>query len=114
MMLKNKVAVIHGAGGAVGGAVARAFAREGAELFLTGHHRAPVNRQNGDDRELRHDRGGAGVIARFHHFHTMVGQATRENRRIRDRCVSQTTVDVLSAAIIRSTMIYALMTAVLW
>jgi NAD(P)-dependent dehydrogenase (short-subunit alcohol dehydrogenase family) len=29
MMLKNKVAVIYGAGGAVGGAVARAFAREG-------------------------------------------------------------------------------------
>jgi hypothetical protein len=30
MMLKNKVAVIDGAGGAVGSAVARAFAREGA------------------------------------------------------------------------------------
>jgi len=42
MMLKNKVAVIYGAGGAIGGAVARAFAREGAELFLTGRLRAPV------------------------------------------------------------------------
>ena len=42
MMLRNKVAVIYGAGGAVGGAVARAFAREGAKLFLTGRHRAPV------------------------------------------------------------------------
>ena len=41
-MLKNKVAVIYGAGGAIGGAVARAFAREGAKLFLTGRHRAPV------------------------------------------------------------------------
>ena len=41
-MLKDKVAVIYGAGGAVGGAVARAFAREGAELFLTGRHLAPV------------------------------------------------------------------------
>ena len=40
--------------------------------------------ENGDDRELRCDRGGADVIARFHHFHTMVGQATRENRRIRE------------------------------
>jgi len=28
MRLKNKVAVIYGAGGAIGGAVARAFARE--------------------------------------------------------------------------------------
>ena len=42
MVLKNKVAVIYGAGGAVGSAVARAFAREGAKLFLTGRHRAPV------------------------------------------------------------------------
>jgi NAD(P)-dependent dehydrogenase (short-subunit alcohol dehydrogenase family) len=42
MLLKNKVAVIYGAGGAIGGAVARAFAREGAMLFLTGRRRAPV------------------------------------------------------------------------
>ena len=42
MMLKNKVAVIYGAGGSVGGAVARAFASEGARLFLTGHRRPAV------------------------------------------------------------------------
>jgi NAD(P)-dependent dehydrogenase (short-subunit alcohol dehydrogenase family) len=42
MMLQDKVAVIYGAGGAIGGAVARAFAREGARLFLTGHLHAPV------------------------------------------------------------------------
>jgi NAD(P)-dependent dehydrogenase (short-subunit alcohol dehydrogenase family) len=42
MMLQDKVAVIYGAGGAIGGAVARAFAAEGARLFLTGRHRAPV------------------------------------------------------------------------
>jgi NAD(P)-dependent dehydrogenase (short-subunit alcohol dehydrogenase family) len=42
MMLKDKVAVIYGAGGAIGGAVARAFATEGARLFLTGRHLAPV------------------------------------------------------------------------
>ena len=41
-MLNNKVAVIYGAGGAIGGAVARAFAAEGANLFLTGRHLAPV------------------------------------------------------------------------
>lgn len=40
--LKDKVAVIYGAGGAIGGAVARAFAREGARLFLTGHRLSPV------------------------------------------------------------------------
>jgi NAD(P)-dependent dehydrogenase (short-subunit alcohol dehydrogenase family) len=42
MLLQNKVAVIYGAGGAIGGAVARAFARGGAKVFLTGHHLAPV------------------------------------------------------------------------
>jgi NAD(P)-dependent dehydrogenase (short-subunit alcohol dehydrogenase family) len=42
MMLKDNVAVIYGAGGAIGGAVARAFAREGANVFLTGRHLAPV------------------------------------------------------------------------
>jgi|SRR5579864_8200543 len=42
MILKNKVAVIYGAGGAIGGAVARAFASEGAKLFLTGRVEAPV------------------------------------------------------------------------
>ena len=42
MMLKDKVAVIYGAGGGIGGAVARAFAREGANVFLTGRHFAPV------------------------------------------------------------------------
>jgi NAD(P)-dependent dehydrogenase (short-subunit alcohol dehydrogenase family) len=43
MMLENKVAVIYGAGGAIGGAVARGFAREGARLFLTGRRRASVD-----------------------------------------------------------------------
>ena len=40
--LKNKVAVIYGAGGEIGGAVARAFAREGARLFLTGRRLTPL------------------------------------------------------------------------
>ncbi len=42
MMLQDKVAVIYGAGGAIGGAVARAFATEGAKLFLAGRHLEPV------------------------------------------------------------------------
>jgi NADP-dependent 3-hydroxy acid dehydrogenase YdfG len=42
MMLKDKVAVIYGAGGAIGSAVARASASEGAKLFLTGRHLAPL------------------------------------------------------------------------
>jgi NAD(P)-dependent dehydrogenase (short-subunit alcohol dehydrogenase family) len=42
MMLEDKVAVVYGAGGAIGGAVARAFASEGAEVFLTGRAQAPL------------------------------------------------------------------------
>jgi len=38
MLLENKNAIIYGAGGAVGGAIARVFAREGAKVFLTGRH----------------------------------------------------------------------------
>ncbi len=41
-MLKDRVAVIYGAGGAIGGAVAQAFAREGARVFLTGRNISPV------------------------------------------------------------------------
>ncbi len=42
MILKNKNAVIYGAGGSIGGAVARAFAREGAKVFLAGHTLDPL------------------------------------------------------------------------
>jgi NAD(P)-dependent dehydrogenase (short-subunit alcohol dehydrogenase family) len=42
MIVQDKVAVIYGAGGAIGGAVARALASEGSRVFLTGHRRAPV------------------------------------------------------------------------
>jgi 3-oxoacyl-[acyl-carrier protein] reductase len=35
-MLKGKQAVVYGAGGKIGGAVARAFAAEGASVYLTG------------------------------------------------------------------------------
>jgi NAD(P)-dependent dehydrogenase (short-subunit alcohol dehydrogenase family) len=43
MLLENKIAVIYGAGGAIGSAVACAFAREGAKVFLTGPHRTSVD-----------------------------------------------------------------------
>ena len=42
MLLKDRIAVIHGAGGAIGSAVAGTFAREGARLFLSGRSLAPV------------------------------------------------------------------------
>jgi hypothetical protein len=42
MLLENKNVVVYGAGGAVGGAVARGFAREGARVFLTGRNPGAV------------------------------------------------------------------------
>jgi len=42
MLLEGRNAGVYGAGGALGGAVSRAFAREGAAVFLTGRRRAPL------------------------------------------------------------------------
>ncbi len=42
MLLENKSAVIYGGGGAIGRAAARAFAREGARVFLAGRRQAPL------------------------------------------------------------------------
>lgn len=42
MLLSQKRAIIYGAGGGIGSAVARAFAREGARLFLAGRTLAKV------------------------------------------------------------------------
>jgi NAD(P)-dependent dehydrogenase (short-subunit alcohol dehydrogenase family) len=44
MLLEHKVAVVYGGGGAIGGAVARAFAREGARVFLAGRSAEPLDR----------------------------------------------------------------------
>jgi 3-oxoacyl-[acyl-carrier protein] reductase len=50
MLLENKVAVIYGAGGPIGGAVGRAFAREGASVFLTGRTKAKLDQVAGEIR----------------------------------------------------------------
>jgi NAD(P)-dependent dehydrogenase (short-subunit alcohol dehydrogenase family) len=44
MLLEHKTAVIYGGGGGIGGAVARAFAREGATVHLAGRTQAPLDR----------------------------------------------------------------------
>ena len=43
VLLDDKAAVIYGAGGSIGGAVARAFAREGARVFLAGRTPAKLD-----------------------------------------------------------------------
>ena len=44
MLLENKVAVIYGAGGPIGGAVARGFAREGARVYLAGRTKEKLDK----------------------------------------------------------------------
>lgn len=48
MLLQGKNAVIYGAGGSLGGAVARAFAAEGARVFATGRSLASVQKLAGE------------------------------------------------------------------
>jgi NAD(P)-dependent dehydrogenase (short-subunit alcohol dehydrogenase family) len=44
MLLRNKIAIIYGAGGAVGSSIAETFAREGAKVFLTGRTLSKIDR----------------------------------------------------------------------
>jgi NAD(P)-dependent dehydrogenase (short-subunit alcohol dehydrogenase family) len=50
MLLSDKTAVIYGAGGAIGGAVARAFARQGARVFLSGRNLAKSSKPHDRNR----------------------------------------------------------------
>jgi 3-oxoacyl-[acyl-carrier protein] reductase len=59
MLLENKVAVIYGAGGPVGSAVARTFALEGARVFLAGRTKAKLDKVAGEIRS----KGGAADTA---------------------------------------------------
>lgn len=47
-LLQGKSAIIYGAGGGIGGGVARKFAQEGAKVFLVGHTRAPLEAAAGE------------------------------------------------------------------
>lgn len=50
MLLENNVAVIYGAGGPIGGAVTRAFVREGASVFLAGRTKEKLDKVAGEIR----------------------------------------------------------------
>jgi len=59
MLLERKNAVIYGGGGTIGGAVARAFAREGATVHLAGRTSAKLDQVAGELRE----QGGTATTA---------------------------------------------------
>jgi 7-alpha-hydroxysteroid dehydrogenase len=50
VLLKGRTAIVYGASGAVGGAVARAFAREGAMVVLAARRREPLDSVSTDIR----------------------------------------------------------------
>jgi NAD(P)-dependent dehydrogenase (short-subunit alcohol dehydrogenase family) len=56
MLLESKTAIVNGASGAVGSAVARAYAREGADVHLVGRTMAPLEQVA---QRIRHDGGSA-------------------------------------------------------
>jgi 3-oxoacyl-[acyl-carrier protein] reductase len=59
MLLENRTAIVHGGSGAVGSAVARAYAREGADVHLTGRTRATLE----DVAHRIRDEGGVAHIS---------------------------------------------------
>jgi NAD(P)-dependent dehydrogenase (short-subunit alcohol dehydrogenase family) len=64
MLLEKKNAIIYGAGGAIGGAMAHAFARSGARVFLTGRQLASVEPVAREIRAL----GGTAEVAQVDAF----------------------------------------------
>ena len=44
MLLEKRDPIVYGAGGGIGGGVARTFAREGAAVFLAGRTQGPWRR----------------------------------------------------------------------
>jgi NAD(P)-dependent dehydrogenase (short-subunit alcohol dehydrogenase family) len=74
MLLKDKNAVIYGAGGSIGGAVAKEFAREGARVFLAGRTRDPLE-------EVAADISSAGGSAKVAVLDALDEEAVDEHAR---------------------------------
>src|SRR6202048_3670292 len=72
MLLEGKTAVIYGGGGAIGSAVGRAFAREGARVFLAG--RAPARLE-----EVANEIRAAGGLAETAQLDALDEQAVDEH-----------------------------------
>jgi len=61
MLLENKTAIVYGAAGAIGSAVARAYAREGADVHLAGRSEATLEQVA----QRIHGDGGAAHVTRL-------------------------------------------------
>ncbi len=74
MLLENKNAIVYGGGGAIGGGVARTFAREGARVFLAGRTREPLD-------AIAKDIRSAGGSAEVDELDALDEQAVEEHAR---------------------------------
>ena len=68
-ILKDKVAVIYGAAGAVGSTAAHAFAREGASVFLTGRSTSKLNKVAEEISSCTGFRYDSPAVSRVHREH---------------------------------------------
>uniref|UniRef100_UPI00260FAE86 SDR family NAD(P)-dependent oxidoreductase n=1 Tax=Mycobacterium sp. TaxID=1785 RepID=UPI00260FAE86 len=59
MLLEGRNAIVYGGGGSIGGAMARAFAAQGAHVFLAGRTQDPLDKVAGQIR----DKGGRAETA---------------------------------------------------
>jgi 3-oxoacyl-[acyl-carrier protein] reductase len=90
MLLENKNAVIYGAAGGIGNAVARAFAREGAKLFLAGRTLTKLE-------ALVQEISAAGGVAEAGQVDALDEQAVEQH--IGDVCEKARSIDILFNAI---------------
>ncbi|QYN36294.1 SDR family oxidoreductase [Pseudonocardia sp. DSM 110487] len=72
LLLEKKNAVIYGGGGAIGGAIARVFAREGARVFVAGRTQAKLD-------AVAHDIAAAGGTVETAHVDVLDERAVQEH-----------------------------------
>ncbi|UKJ07668.1 SDR family NAD(P)-dependent oxidoreductase [Solitalea lacus] len=80
MLLKNKNAVIYGGGGAIGSSIAKAFALEGARVFIAGRRKGPLEE----------------VVSTIKQFHGLVESATVDT--LNDNAVEYHLADIYDKA----------------
>jgi len=74
VLLENKNAIIYGGGGGIGSGVAKTFAREGANVFLAGRTREPLD-------AVAQEIGATGGSAEVAVLDALVGSAVDEHAR---------------------------------
>jgi 3-oxoacyl-[acyl-carrier protein] reductase len=98
MLLERKNAVIYGGGGTVGGAVAHAFAREGATVHLAGRTPAKLDQVAGEIRE----QGGTATTAQVDALDEAAVDA-HADRLVRDHGTLDVSMNLISTGDVQGT-----------